>query len=167
MPKVFSLVKLQADAITLEFEEKLRDWLLAYGESELQPKGYNLYVTVARGYVDVAKESITADIWLLPVGFLVVTTYGILMLGHLTCVENRALLCCVGISIIGITILVTYGLCSAFGLFYGPMHNAFPFLILGIGESTFIKNLLTRLFNFGIVMVKKVFRILFEHWKFF
>ena len=106
--KVFSLVKLQADAITLEFEEKLRDWLLAYGESELQPKGYNLYVTVARGYVDVAKESITADIWLLPVGFLVVTTYGILMLGHLTCVENRALLCCVGISIIGITILVYF-----------------------------------------------------------
>ena len=138
--KVFSLVKLQADAITLEFEEKLRDWLLAYGESELQPKGYNLYVTVARGYVDVAKESITADIWLLPVGFLVVTTYGILMLGHLTCVENRALLCCVGISIIGITILVTYGLCSAFGLFYGPMHNAFPFLILGIGKSIVINS---------------------------
>ena len=138
--KVFSLVKLQADAITLEFEEKLRDWLLAYGESELQPKGYNLYVTVARGYVDVAKESITADIWLLPVGFLVVTTYGILMLGHLTCVENRALLCCVGISIIGITILVTYGLCSAFGLFYGPMHNAFPFLILGIGKSIVVNS---------------------------
>ena len=142
--KVFSLVKLQADAITLEFEEKLRDWLLAYGESELQPKGYNLYVTVARGYVDVAKESITADIWLLPVGFLVVTTYGILMLGHLTCVENRALLCCVGISIIGITILVTYGLCSAFGLFYGPMHNAFPFLILGIGKSVHILSIVTK-----------------------
>ena len=80
---------MQADAITLEFEEKLRDWLLAFGESYVEPLGYNLYATVARGYVDTAKEQIVADIWLLPVGFLVVTAYGTLMLGHLTCVENR------------------------------------------------------------------------------
>ena len=39
----------------------------------------------------------------------------------------------VGLSIIGLTILVTYGLCSAFGLFFGPTHNAIPFLFLGIG----------------------------------
>ena len=45
----------------------------------------------------------------------------------------KALLTVVGLSIIGLTILVTYGLCSAFGLFFGPTHNAIPFLFLGIG----------------------------------
>ena len=80
---------MQADAITLEFEEKLKEWLLAFGEEHVEPLGHTLYVTVARGYVDVAKESIVADVWLLPVGFLVVTIYGTLMLGHLNCVENR------------------------------------------------------------------------------
>lgn len=109
-------------------------------------------MTVARGYADVAREEITGDAYLLPVGFMAVTTYAVVMLGHLTCVENRvriehelplsfsqsalteqALLTSVGMAIIGLTILVTYGLCSALGLFFGPMHNAIPFLFLGIG----------------------------------
>jgi hypothetical protein len=53
----------------------------------------------------------------------------------------------VGLSIIGLTILVTYGLCSAFGLFFGPTHNAIPFLFLGIGmkHCTYsLKNMKTK-----------------------
>nr|SVE77193.1 EOG090X0BEK [Daphnia lumholtzi] len=30
-------------------------------------------------------------------------------------------------------IVVSYGLCSAFGVFYGPVHSILPFLLLGIG----------------------------------
>ncbi len=30
-------------------------------------------------------------------------------------------------------IIVAYGLCSAIGLFFGPLHNVLPFLLLGIG----------------------------------
>jgi len=30
-------------------------------------------------------------------------------------------------------IIVAYGFCSSIGLFYGPMHNVLPFLLLGIG----------------------------------
>ena len=41
----------------------------------------------------------------------------------------------VGVGSIGLTILVTYGLCSGFGLFFGPMHNVIPFLFLGIGRD--------------------------------
>jgi Niemann-Pick C1 protein len=43
----------------------------------------------------------------------------------------------VGVGSIGLTILVTYGLCSGFGLFFGPMHNVIPFLFLGIGSFKF------------------------------
>ena len=39
----------------------------------------------------------------------------------------------VGILNVGLSILVSYGLCSAAGLFYGPMHSSLPFLLLGLG----------------------------------
>ena len=55
------------------------------------------------------------------------------MLGKFNWVETRAFLSLAGLSCIGLTILVSYGLCSAFGLFYSPMHNVIPFLLLGIG----------------------------------
>ncbi len=77
-----------ADAITLDFELKLKDFLLDYGQS-LEADGYSLYVAVARGYADVARDEITADSFLLPVGFMAVMAYATFMLGHLTCVENR------------------------------------------------------------------------------
>ena len=28
---------------------------------------------------------------------------------------------------------MSYGICSAFGVFFGPMHSVLPFLLLGIG----------------------------------
>ena len=73
----------------MDFEAKLRDFLLDFGDKKAEPLGYSLFVTVARGYADVAREEITGDVWLLPVGFIVVSAYAVIMLGHLTCVENR------------------------------------------------------------------------------
>ena len=58
----------------------------------MAPEGFSLFVAVARGYADVAREEITGDSYLLPVGFMAVTTYAVLMLGHLTCIENRVML---------------------------------------------------------------------------
>ena len=55
------------------------------------------------------------------------------MLGKLNCVEQRVLLASAGIVGVIMGIIVSYGLCSAFGLFYGPMHSVMPFLMLGIG----------------------------------
>lgn len=122
-----------ADQTTLEFEDRLRIRLEELGDELLQPQGLELFVNVARGYIDVAGEQIMNDALLMPVGFTLVGLYVMLMLGHFHCVETRAFLSGVGIAIIGLTILVTYGLCSAVGLFFGPMHNAIPFLFLGIG----------------------------------
>lgn len=50
----------------------------------------------------------------------------------------QAFLSFIGLGSIGLTILVTYGLCSGFGLFFGPMHNVIPFLFLGIGKISFL-----------------------------
>ena len=38
-----------------------------------------------------------------------------------------------GIGSVAMAIFVSYGLCSAFGVFYGPVHSILPFLLLGIG----------------------------------
>ena len=37
----------------------------------------------------------------------------------------------VGVFGIGLAILVSYGLASAIGMFYGPIHPILPFLLLG------------------------------------
>lgn len=45
----------------------------------------------------------------------------------------QAFLSLTGIASVAMAILVSYGLCSAFGVFYGPVHSILPFLLLGIG----------------------------------
>nr|SVE93817.1 EOG090X0BEK [Scapholeberis mucronata] len=55
------------------------------------------------------------------------------MLGKFNLVEQRAFLSLTGIVSVAMAILVSYGLCSAFGVFYGPVHSILPFLLLGIG----------------------------------
>lgn len=40
----------------------------------------------------------------------------------------------VGVFGIGLAILVSYGLASAIGQFYGPIHPILPFLLLGNTE---------------------------------
>ena len=70
---------------------------------------------------------------MMPIGFLIVFVYVTLMLGRLNCVQQRSMLALAGLASIGMTVGFTYGICSAVGLFYGPMHNIIPFLLLGIG----------------------------------
>jgi Niemann-Pick C1 protein len=48
-------------------------------------------------------------------------------------VEQRVFLSVTGIFGVVLGIIVSYGFCSAIGLFFGPMHNVLPFLLLGIG----------------------------------
>ena len=48
-------------------------------------------------------------------------------------VENRLNLTGWGIMSCGLAIFASYGICSAFGLTFSPMHNFIPFLILGLG----------------------------------
>ena len=119
------------DANSLEWEEALKTLLLT--DQDTLPAGLESFVNVGRSYSDVAGDTIVNDAIMMPIGFLIVFVYVVFMLGKFTCTEQRALLALGGLICIGLTIGVMYGLCSAFGLFYGPMHNVIPFLLLGIG----------------------------------
>jgi len=119
------------DEESLEWEAALQDMLLA-DQDEL-PAGLETFVNVARAYGDVAGDTIVNDAVMMPIGFMIVFVYVTIMLGKFSCTEQRALLALGGLTCIGLTIGFTYGFCSAVDLFYGPMHNLIPFLLLGIG----------------------------------
>jgi Niemann-Pick C1 protein len=38
-----------------------------------------------------------------------------------------------GLGCVGLAVGVSHGICSAFRIIYGPVHNILPFLLLGIG----------------------------------
>ena len=115
------------------------------------PFGTSMFINVARGYSDIATDTITDDAIMMPIGFIIVFVYVTFMLGRLDCLQQRSMLAgaglflqllfqfltklanSIGLTAIGLTIGFTYGVCSAVGLFYGPMHNIIPFLLLGIG----------------------------------
>ena len=46
---------------------------------------------------------------------------------------SQGTLACAGTFNVGLSVLTSYGLASAFGLLYGPMHSSLPFLLLGLG----------------------------------
>ena len=55
------------------------------------------------------------------------------MLGKFNCVQQRAGLAIAGFLGVVMGIIVSFGICSAFGLSFSPMHSVLPFLLLGIG----------------------------------
>ena len=44
---------------------------------------------------------------------------------------QQAWLALLGVVCVGLAIGVSFGLASAFGVFYGPVHSTLPFLLLG------------------------------------
>ena len=91
------------DQATLEWEEALRDFLLdhrfvlqhfyifhtpAFSRTSL-PFGFSSYINVARGYSDIATDTITDDAIMMPIGFIISFVYVTLMLGKFDCKEQR------------------------------------------------------------------------------
>ena len=118
------------DQRTLDFEGEIIKVLLNQTD---YPEGLQSYPNVQRSFGDVASSTIFGDVSYLVVGFVIVFLYILIMLGKFSWVENRVYLSLAGIISIVMGIIVSYGFCSAVGLFFGPMHNVLPFLLLGIG----------------------------------
>ena len=118
------------DPRMLDFEGDLIEVLL---NDSFYPPGLEVAPNVARSFGDIAGATILGDIGFFAIGYILMGGYASYMLGKINCVEQRILLATVGILGVLMGIIVSYGLCSAFGLFYGPMHSVMPFLMLGIG----------------------------------
>lgn len=118
------------DPINLEWEKAFVNLLHNFTSP---PNSSKLYYMAARSFGDISSATILGDVRLLAAGICVVFIYVQLMLGKFNLVEQRAFLSLTGIASVAMAIVVSYGLCSAFGVFYGPVHSILPFLLLGIG----------------------------------
>merc|ERR1719153_585521 len=114
----------------LSFEESLLEVLL---NTSFYPPGLDSAPAVARSFNDIAGSTIFGDFWFVGAGYVLMFCYSGVMMGRVNCLENRIMLAVAGIAGVLMGIVVSYGLCSAAGLFYNFVHNAMPFLMLGIG----------------------------------
>nr|XP_022315752.1 patched domain-containing protein 3-like isoform X2 [Crassostrea virginica] len=91
------------------------------------------YYISTRSRSDEAGNAIRGDVSLLSAGYILVIVYLFLVFGRLNCVEQRVGLSLAGVIVIGMSIGFSFGLSSAAGWEYGPLHSILPFLLLGIG----------------------------------
>ncbi|KAF2346973.1 Protein patched/dispatched [Trinorchestia longiramus] len=91
------------------------------------------YFMSAGSFGKISKESIEGDLGLLIVGYVVVFIYIQIMLGKFNGIETRPFLSLMGIVAVQLSIVVSYGLSSAFGQMFTPVNNILPFLVLGLG----------------------------------
>ena len=117
----------------------------------------NLYVNVERSFMDIASGSINKDVTNVVLGFMIVFVYVSVMLGKFDKVENRVSLTGMGLMSCGLSIGASYGICSAFGLTFSPMHNFIPFLILGLGKIAWEYVLNKKQLSQKIINVQKSF----------
>lgn len=98
-----------------------------------KPKGVNVYAVAKRSYNDMLDNVLDSNMTVLFAGFTLIILYVILMLGRCNLIQQRIYLSLLGVSIVGLTILASYGFCFHLGFFFGPVHPILPFLLLGIG----------------------------------
>ena len=115
------------------FEEKvleiIRDVEVNYAST------VSVEYAVTRSFGDEFGARDYGDITKLQIAFILILGYATLMLskGGEGCVGSRVFVSGMGVVSIGFAIASSYGLCSYFGLFYSPLMNVLPFLLLGIG----------------------------------
>ncbi|KAK2569522.1 Patched domain-containing protein 3 [Acropora cervicornis] len=116
------------DKLTEDWETKFNNLMDNFDLSSLEL----LYYSRVR-YAADAGDSIQSDVQLLSIGYVLIIIYVAIMLGKFTRLNVKAWLALLGVVCVGLAIGVSFGLSSAFGVFYGPVHSTLPFLLLGIG----------------------------------
>ncbi|XP_032219705.2 patched domain-containing protein 3 [Nematostella vectensis] len=115
---------------------KNEDWEKEFGKilDNLPSTAPGTYYYFSRyTFSDAAGNSIQGDVTLLSAGYMLIIVYVVIMLGQFTRLRLKAWLGVAGVICVGLSIGVSFGMSSAFGVFYGPVHSVLPFLLLGIG----------------------------------
>ena len=118
------------DKNTFEFEGEM---IRVATDRNYSGSGVETFVNIHRMFFESLEGQVFKDIGILILGYLVVFAYIFMMLGKCDCVEQKLFLSIGGILGVAMGIIVSYGLCSAFGFFYSAAHTVMPFLLLGIG----------------------------------
>ncbi|ROT81095.1 hypothetical protein C7M84_000149 [Penaeus vannamei] len=98
-----------------------------------RPEGLEVYLQAQRSFGEISGETILGDVAFLVIGDIILFVYVQLMLGKFNMVETRPVLSLLGLLATFMAVGVSFGLCSAFGIAYGPVHSILPLLMLGLG----------------------------------
>ncbi|XP_042884344.1 protein patched homolog 2-like isoform X2 [Penaeus japonicus] len=98
-----------------------------------RPEGLEVFLQAQRSFGEISGETILGDVAFLVIGNIVLFVYVQLMLGKFNMVETRPVLSLLGLLATFMAVGVSFGLCSAFGIAYGPVHSILPLLMLGLG----------------------------------
>ncbi|GFO48112.1 patched domain-containing protein 3 [Plakobranchus ocellatus] len=116
------------ESTTMSWEDEFIELGLA-GHSDID----SVYVLTGKSWQEETGKAIKSDISLLSAGYFIVIVFVLAVLGKFNFMEQRAWLTLAGFICIGLSLLVSIGLSSAFQQGYGPLHSVLPFLLLGIG----------------------------------
>ncbi|XP_076391692.1 patched domain-containing protein 3 isoform X1 [Megachile rotundata] len=97
------------------------------------PPGMQVYAIASRSYLDSLQQIFNNNFMVLGFGISLIAVYVMAMIGKCNALEQRIYLSMMGVSVVGQSILSSYGLCYYLGYSYGPIHSILPFLLLGIG----------------------------------
>jgi Niemann-Pick C1 protein len=120
----------KVDVISYNFEGEMIDM---YTAREGMPKKMELYPNIQRQFFESFVGQTFKDGDKLILGYILVFVYVNLMLSKFNLVQQRLGLSIVGIMSVFMGMILAFGLCSLFGLFYSAAHTVIPFLLLGIG----------------------------------
>ncbi|KAK8393963.1 hypothetical protein O3P69_006275 [Scylla paramamosain] len=98
-----------------------------------RPDNVSLYLMASSSFGMISGDTILGDAQYFAIGFMVVFVYVQVMLGRFNLVEQRPILSLMGLTCVGMSIFVSYGICSFFEIPFGPVNNVLPFLLLGLG----------------------------------
>ncbi|TRY67572.1 hypothetical protein TCAL_07820 [Tigriopus californicus] len=122
-----------ADKLSLDFEKEMIASLLESSKEAEERSGVKIYVNVARSFNDITAEAIFFDAVKMAAGYFLMFFYTMFFLGRINLVEHRTWIAAGGIFSVAMGLGIAFGITSAIGLPYTPIHGILPFLALGIG----------------------------------
>lgn len=120
-------IDVEADKIEEAWTKLLLDELDGSGEY------VSWYVDSSWGQGESLSKALSGDLPLLSVGFVLLAIYVVVFLGDFHSVRSHRLLGIAALVTTGLAMGTCFGLSSAVGMFFGPVHQILPLLILGIG----------------------------------
>lgn len=116
--------------------EEALEWEMTFleiAENISNQEDNNFYYYSGRSFGDISNQSLFQDMDKLCIGVAIMVIYVQLVISKYNWLEARVVLGSVGLLTIGMGFIVGAGLCSLFGIPYGPVHLSLPFLLMGLG----------------------------------
>lgn len=127
-------MQVDKDGVSVDEDAEAREELWATTLLEESP-GENVewFVDSVWGQEESLSEALSSDLPLLSAGFVLLAIYVINFLGDFHGIRSHRLLALAALATTGLALGTCFGLSSLFGMFYGPVHQILPLLVIAIG----------------------------------